>query len=67
VDKWPVNPLDVIIEWIKKQHPTKVIGDFGCGDARLAASVSNQVYSFDLVAKNDTVTACDIAHVRAGR
>lgn len=35
----------------------------GCGEARLAASVTNTVHSFDLVACNSQVTACDIAHV----
>ena len=35
----------------------------GCGEARLARSVPNTVHSFDLVSANDSVTACDIAHV----
>ena len=40
-----------------------VIADMGCGEGRLARSVPNTVHSFDLVAANDSVTACDIAHV----
>jgi ribosomal RNA-processing protein 8 len=32
----------------------------------LAASVANTVHSFDLLAVNDSVVACDIAHVRRG-
>jgi ribosomal RNA-processing protein 8 len=40
-----------------------VIGDFGCGDAKLAASVPNVTHSFDLQAVNDRVTVCDVAHV----
>lgn len=39
-----------------------MIADFGCGDARLASSLPNTVHSFDLVALNDKVTACDMAH-----
>uniref|UniRef100_A0A1Y1LHH6 Ribosomal RNA-processing protein 8 n=1 Tax=Photinus pyralis TaxID=7054 RepID=A0A1Y1LHH6_PHOPY len=40
-----------------------VVADFGCGDAKLAKSVPHKVHSFDLVATDDTVTACDMAHV----
>lgn len=40
-----------------------VIADFGCGEAKLAASVAQKVHSFDLVASNDTVTACDMSKV----
>jgi ribosomal RNA-processing protein 8 len=39
-----------------------VIADFGCGDARLAQSVTHKVHSFDLVALNEHITACDMAH-----
>lgn len=61
-EKWPSNPLDLIIKYIKK-HPKAVIGDFGCGDARLCESVDNIVHSFDLVSQNPRVIACDIANV----
>ena len=44
---------------------SKVVADFGCGDAKLAQSVSNKVHSFDLVALNKHVTVCDIADVSA--
>lgn len=40
-----------------------VIADFGCGEAKLASSVPQTVHSFDLVAANDSVVACDMAHV----
>ena len=42
-----------------KEH---IIADFGCGEARLAESVPQKVHSFDLVAVNDKVKACDMAH-----
>ncbi len=47
------------------------IGDFGCGEARLAATLrsdkslkaQHRIHSFDLVAANSLITACDIAKV----
>lgn len=44
VEKWPVHPLDVIIKWLRK-YPKARVADFGCGEARLAATVSNKVRS----------------------
>jgi len=55
---------------IKKQ--TKLtIADFGCGDAKLAQELTTSttytnnftVHSFDLVSRNDLVTACDMSNV----
>ncbi|RLN48010.1 hypothetical protein BBJ28_00000396 [Nothophytophthora sp. Chile5] len=68
-DKWPVNPLDTFIDYVKyvclqwERHPKAVVADFGCGDARLAESVPNKVHSFDLVSRKPHVTACNIANV----
>ncbi|XP_068230051.1 ribosomal RNA-processing protein 8-like [Palaemon carinicauda] len=63
VARWPVNPLDRIITWLKKKPNTLKIADFGCGEAVLAASVPQKnVHSFDLVALNPRVTVCDMAH-----
>lgn len=61
-EKWPTNPLDTYIRFARR-NPGLVIGDFGCGDARLAESVPNVVHSFDLVARNERVVACDISRV----
>ncbi|KAJ8984887.1 hypothetical protein NQ317_002727 [Molorchus minor] len=76
VKKWPLNPLDVIIKSIRKLVGKKhgkllfgnlpkncIIADFGCGDAKLAKSVEQRVYSFDLIAVDETVVACDMAKV----
>jgi len=63
VEAWPENPLDRIIHEIRAGPATAVVADMGCGEARLAASVPNKVHSYDLVAANPSVTACDIAHV----
>ncbi|KAJ2078773.1 25S rRNA (adenine645-N1)-methyltransferase [Coemansia sp. RSA 988] len=64
VDKWPVNPLDVFIESLRGRAHLKV-ADMGCGEARLAAAVGKQhtIHSFDLVAHNKYITACNIANV----
>jgi hypothetical protein len=35
----------------------------GCGEAKISQSVPNKVFSIDLVAFNDLVTACDMAKV----
>ncbi|XP_011871561.1 PREDICTED: ribosomal RNA-processing protein 8-like [Vollenhovia emeryi] len=60
--QWAVNPLDVVISSIKNLPTDNVIADFGCGEARLAACVPHTVHSFDFVALNDRVKACDMAH-----
>lgn len=62
VEKWPSNPVDTFIEYLS-YRPKAVVGDFGCGDAKIAATVPNTVHSFDLVAVNERVTACDIRKV----
>jgi len=61
--EWPLSPLDECIQFVNKKPNKYVIGDFGCGEARLSASVPHTVHSFDLVAVNDRVTPCNIAHV----
>ena len=63
VESWPENPLDHIIAWIRSTDARLVVADMGCGDARLAASIKNKTYSFDLVSTHHSVIACDIAHV----
>ena len=42
---------------------SQVVADFGCGEALIAQSITNKVYSFDLIAKNKFVTACNMAKV----
>lgn len=62
VDNWPLNPVDIIIESIKKVPKDFIVADFGCGEAKIAESISQKVHSFDFVAMNDKVTVCDMAH-----
>lgn len=63
--KWPRDPLDGVIKWLKAKAPAgAVIGDFGCGEARLALEVTGHtVHSFDLTAVNERVTPCNLANV----
>ena len=57
---WPEVPFQVLAEWLKRR-PDWLVGDFGCGEAELAKLVPNKVYSFDHVAVNESVIACDMA------
>lgn len=63
-ESWPVVPFREEIRWLSEREGL-MAGDFGCGEALIAGAVSDQhqVYSFDHVAINERVTACDIAHV----
>ena len=64
--RWPQRPVQVIADWMCKQPRNWVVADLGCGDAELAVSVPHRVHSFDLVAANHTVVACDISNVPLG-
>lgn len=67
VKDWPLNPLDLMIKEVQKLPSGTVVADFGCGEARLAATVTPRikVHSFDLVAPpgNKYITPCDCANV----
>jgi len=58
---WTEIPFERIAKSLAKR-PDWVIGDFGCGEAQLAAILPNKVYSFDHVAINDKVIVCDMTH-----
>jgi hypothetical protein len=61
---WSIIPYEEMIRWCQ-QRSGYAIADFGCGEAKLAEAVSDRhtVYSFDHVAINNNVIACDMAHV----
>lgn len=63
-ENWTIIPFQEEIRWLSRRQGW-VVGDFGCGEALLAAAVEDRhkVYSFDHVAINERVTACDIAKV----
>ncbi len=56
---WSEIPYEKIAKSLKKR-PDWIVGDFGCGEAKLAETISNKVYSFDHVAINSKVVACDM-------
>jgi ribosomal RNA-processing protein 8 len=63
---WPVNPVDECLKFIGSNLKSgSSIGDFGCGDAKLAQVLNKTmtVHSFDLVSTNPLVIACNIANV----
>lgn len=59
---WSVVPFEEFIRWAQ-QRSDYVIGDFGCGEAKVAEALADRhtVHSFDYVAANDEVVACDVA------
>ncbi|XP_030251027.1 ribosomal RNA-processing protein 8 [Sparus aurata] len=63
VQRWPANPVDQIIAYIRTKPASLVVADFGCGDCKIARSVKNKVHSFDLAATCELVTVCDMANV----
>lgn len=63
VERWPENPVDLLIKYLRNRPASLVVADFGCGDCKIARSVRNRVHSFDLVALNEHVTVCDMAKV----
>ena len=68
---WPINPIDIIIKDINNlmllNKKSLKIGDFGCGDAKIAKTFKNnkniQIYSYDLISELSYVISCDISHV----
>lgn len=61
---WAVVPFEEFIRWAKQREDRDfVIGDFGCGEAKVAEALAgfHKVHSFDFVAANDEVIACDIS------
>ncbi|XP_047181508.1 ribosomal RNA-processing protein 8 [Vigna umbellata] len=63
MSNWPEQPVNVIIKWLKKQSPSFVIADFGCGEALIAKTLKNKSSPLDLVSSDPNVIACDMANV----
>jgi hypothetical protein len=60
----PIIPYDELVKRIKQLSPRLQIGDFGCGEAKLLETFGDKrVYSFNDVAINDKVKACDIMDI----
>ncbi len=63
-ETWPVVPYKEEITWLLARDGY-VVGDFGCGEAFIASAAGDKhtIHSFDHVAIDKRVIACDIAHV----
>jgi SAM-dependent methyltransferase len=58
---WFLKPYEAMIERIVELSPRLKIGDFGCGEAQIAETFGkDRIHSFDFVAIDDSVTACDM-------
>jgi superfamily II DNA or RNA helicase len=60
---WKVIPFDEWIKRIKKLSDRFIIGDFGCGEAKIAEVIGSRVISFDHVAIDSNVISCDMSDV----
>lgn len=61
---WTQNPVDLAAAWLRTKPPGWVVADLGCGDAQLARELdTHTVLSYDLVARNELVTACNMASI----
>lgn len=63
VQRWPRNPLDDVISYLKTRNASLRVADLGCGEGRLRTQVKQTVHSFDLASSNEDIVACDISHV----
>ncbi|KAI0523102.1 hypothetical protein KFK09_005492 [Dendrobium nobile] len=62
MSRWPEQPINIIIKWLKSRSSSMVVADFGCGNASLARTIENKVFSIDLVSTDPSVIACDMSH-----
>ena len=60
---WNVIPYEVWIDKIKKMAPNTIVGDFGCGEAKISQAIGNRVKNFDHVSIDPTVESCDMKSV----
>ena len=63
-ESWTIVPFEEMTAWARRRAG-KVIGDFGCGEGLFGKAVADRhlVHSFDHVAIDERVIACDLAHV----
>ncbi|KHN73757.1 Ribosomal RNA-processing protein 8 [Toxocara canis] len=66
--KWPFNPVNGIIQWLRTMIDSReglVVADMGCGEAKISEVLSRfiTVHSFDFIALNERITACNMAKV----
>lgn len=63
MEKWEEIPYEYIATKIKNKN--HIVADFGCGENKFKDCIPhNKVYSFDHVAFDDTVVACDMKNTQ---
>lgn len=60
---WRIVPFNEWIKRIKRLSDRFIIGDFGCGEAKIAEAFGSRVKSFDHVAIDPNVASCDMKDV----
>ena len=60
---WRVVPFQEWVKRIKKLPDNYIIGDFGCGEAKIAESFGSRIKSFDHVAIDPNVFSCDMRDI----
>ena len=61
--KWNIIPYEYWIKKINELESRFLIGDFGCGEAKIADAFGGRVQSFDHVAIDANVTVCDMRDI----
>ena len=60
---WRVIPYDEWVKRIKKLSDRFIIGDFGCGETKVADVIGSRVINLDHVAIDSHVISCDMSDV----
>ena len=62
-ETWRTIPFNEWIKRIKKLSERFIIGDFGCGEAKIADEIGSRIINFDHVAIDSKVISCDMKDV----
>ena len=60
---WRIIPYDEWVKRIKKLSDRFIIGDFGCGETKVADVIGSRVINLDHVAIDSHVISCDMSDV----
>ena len=60
---WKVIPFNEWIKRIKKLPDRYIVGDFGCGEAKIAEALGSRIINFDHVAMDSSIVSCDMSDV----
>ncbi|MBT7252395.1 MAG: DEAD/DEAH box helicase family protein, partial [Candidatus Nitrosopelagicus sp.] len=60
---WKVVPFNQWIKRIKKLPERYIVGDFGCGEAKVAEALGSRIINFDHVAMDSSIISCDMSDV----